>query len=65
MKATHNIKIDGVWYRAGDELPEAKHAKEADPVKAEPAAEPEKAEPAEEPAAAPRPKTTRRKKISE
>ena len=54
MKATHNIKIDGVWYRAGDELPEAK------------AAEPAAAEPAAETAAEePKPKTTRRKKISE
>ena len=44
MKADRNIKIDGVWYRCGDELPEQKVS---EPVKA---AEPETvAEPEPEP----------------
>ena len=58
MKATHNIKIDGVWYKAGDELPEAEAKKPA--VEPETAAEAPKAETEE-----PKPKATRRKKLNE
>lgn len=61
MIATHNIKVNGKWIRAGEEYGEpeqkakaAEKAPEAEPVKEEPKAEP-------------KPKTTasRRKKISE
>ena len=58
MKATHYIKIDGTWYKAGDELPEAEAKKPV--VEPETAAEVPKTETEE-----PKPKATRRKKLSE
>ena len=62
MKATHNIKIDGRWYRAGDELPAEKK------VKAEPVMVPETPEaevPKEEPAkAAEKTAASRRRKTA-
>ena len=67
MIATHNIKVNGRWYHAGEELPEAK----ADPKKAEkPVEAPEVSEPEtpvkEEPKTETKAKwSTRRKKISE
>ena len=61
MKATHNINIDGTWYRAGEELPEAEQV-EAELTVTEP--EEPVAEPQEE-AKPEKPKTTRRKKLSE
>lgn len=65
MIATHNIKVNGKWYKAGEEIPEEKkevlkQKEEAVPeVKEEPI-------PAEEQKEEPKPKTaSRRKKISE
>lgn len=62
MIATHNIKVNDMWYKAGEEIPEPK-AVEQEPV---PEAN-EEPVPAEEPKAEEKPKTTatRRKKISE
>ena len=71
MKATHNIKIDGRWYRAGNELPA-----EAEPVKVQKAQKTQKelevpeaqkapeaeAPTAEEPAKAPEKQTVSRRK---
>ena len=69
MIATHNIKVNGRWYHAGEELPgeetAPKKAEEPAEVKETPAAEESaKEEPVkEEPKA--RTTGTRRKKISE
>lgn len=41
MKADRNIKIDGVWYRCGDELPEQKVSEPVKAAEPEPVAEPE------------------------
>lgn len=65
MIATHNMKVNGKWYAAGEELPEKK-AK----VKPEPAEKPivmeEVPQAEEEPKAEEKPKTSsRRKKVSE
>lgn len=78
MIAQFNVKIDGVWYRTGDEIPEKEPAKVEEPEKVkEPEPEPEPVpEPEPEPApeteseqkeaeAAPRKTSSRRKKISE
>jgi hypothetical protein len=55
MKATHNIKINGCWYSAGEELPEEKKPAKAPEMKQE-----------EVPAEETKPKAaSRRKKISE
>ena len=68
MIATHNIKVNGVWYHAGDKLPgdEPKQERMELPETA-PEATAEEAPEAAEPAAAEpvKPKSTRRKKISE
>lgn len=64
MIATHNIKVNGRWYHAGEELP----GKETAPKKAEKPAEVKENPVAEEPAKEePKARTTgtRRKKISE
>ena len=63
MIATHNINVDGKWYKAGEEYPspedkEQKVEKQETPVN-EPAVEAEK--PVEEKPAEEKPKTTRRK----
>ena len=59
MIATHNIKVNGEWYTAGQEIPETKEQLEMElpkaeveiPVKEEPAsAEPVKEEKTPEPA---------------
>ena len=68
MIATHNIKVNGRWYHAGEELPEAKaEPKNAEkPVEVLEVSEPEtpvKEEPKTETKA--RASSTRRKKISE
>lgn len=64
MIATHNIKVNGRWYHAGEELP----GEETAPKKAEKPAEVKEIPAAEEPAKE-EPKAratgTRRKKISE
>lgn len=63
MKATHNIKINGCWYSAGEELPEEKKAEAV--KQPEPEKEP-KADQEERPAEETKPKAaSRRKKISE
>lgn len=78
MIAQFNVKIDGVWYRAGEEIPEKEPEKVEEPAKVEepepepaPAPEPEP-EPAPETESeqkeaeeAPRKTSSRRKKISE
>ena len=76
MIAQFNVKIDGVWYRTGDEIPEKEPAKVEEPEKVKkPEPEPE-LEPEPEPAPeaegeqkeaeeAPRKTSSRRKKISE
>lgn len=80
MIAQFNVKIDGVWYRTGDEIPEKEPAKVEEPEKVkepEPEPEPEpQPEPEPEPVPeaegeqkeaeeAPRKTSSRRKKISE
>lgn len=52
MKADRNIKIDGVWYRCGDELPEQKVSEPVKAAEPEPVAEPEP-EPVTEPESEP------------
>ena len=64
MIATHNIKVNGRWYAAGEEY-EPEVPQDAEEAKAEPEVQAE-AVPEEEPKTAPKPKTTtRRKKTSE
>ena len=54
MIATHNIKVDGRWYKAGEELPGEQMTMQI----AETAEEPKATqEPAEEKKAEPKPKT--------
>lgn len=70
MIAQFNVKIDGVWYRTGDEIPEKEPAKVEKPEKVkEPEPEPEPVPEAEgeqkEAEEAPRKTSSRRKKISE
>lgn len=62
MIATHNIKVNDRWYKAGDEIPEPKAAEQETVPEAK-----EEPVPAEEPKTEEKPKTTatRRKKISE
>lgn len=59
MIATHNIKVNGKWYSAGQEVPEPEEKKTAEEVTASTEAvnTPE--------VESPRSKTTRRKKASE
>lgn len=71
MIATHNIKVNGVWYHAGDAMPETKAVQmellESIPeVPHEEAKAPEAIEtaPEEKPEPA-KPKSTRRNKTSE
>lgn len=61
MIATHNIKVNGKWIRAGEEYGEPEQKKPAKVAEKAPEAEPVK----EEPKAEVRTTTTRRKKISE
>lgn len=63
MIATHNIKVNGKWIRAGEEYGEPEQKKPAKVAEKAPEAEPVE----EEPKAEPKAKTTasRRKKISE
>lgn len=66
MIATHNIKVNGRWYHAGEELPgEPKKAKEPKQVAPEVAETPELVpqEP-EEPKPEPKPRTTPRRKAA-
>ena len=60
MIATHNVKVNGKWYSAGEMVPdpEAKQAEmPAEPVK-------EEAKPAEEPKEQPKPRPASRRKVS-
>lgn len=65
MIATHNIKVNGRWIHAGEEyeLEPTVKAEEPETVKEAPEAEAPDAEPEQKPE--PKPKTSRRKKISE
>lgn len=74
MIATHNVKVNGKWYHAGEEYtledavaPVAEEPVEQDIPAPEPIVEAEvKEEPKSEPKTEPKPRsTTRRKKISE
>lgn len=66
MIATHNIKVNDRWYKAGEEIPEEKKAVQKVKEEVVPEAK-EEPVPAEEPKTEEKPKTTatRRKKISE
>lgn len=55
MIATHNIKVNGRWYKAGEELPGEQMTMQIADTSEEPKAA---AEPAEEKKAEPKPKTT-------
>ena len=62
MIATHNIKVNGRWYAAGEEIPEEKERKaEKKPVKVAEEPEVPQAEEKTEPA---KPRTTTRRKVS-
>ena len=71
MIATHNIKVNGRWYRAGEEVPEQAETskKEEKPVEKTEAPKAEKPAEKEEPKVESKPRSastsTRRKKISE
>lgn len=68
MIAQFNVKIDGVWYRTGDEIPEKEPAKVEEPEKVkepEPEPVPEAEGEQKEAEEAPRKTSSRRKKISE
>ena len=58
MKATHNIKINGVWIRAGEEYTPVQEA-EVEQTVIEAVEEPKAEEPAEE-----KPKATSRRKTA-
>ena len=57
MIATHNIKVNGQWYRAGEELPAEEPKKAEKPVEEIPA-ETAPATEAEKPKEAPKPRAT-------
>lgn len=63
MVATHNVKVNGRWYRAGQEIPEEKASvAEEKSVKADPVIELKAEEPAkEEVMEAPKRASSRRK----
>ena len=66
MIATHNIKVNGTWYKAGEEYEVEQPLAVEEPVKEETVAEPEEpvaAPAAEEPKASPKARaaSTRRK----
>jgi len=63
MIATHNVKVNGRWYHAGEEISEPKATVEAVEQLSIPEAEGLKAEetPNEEPKSEPKRATTRRK----
>ena len=62
MIATHNIKVNGRWVKAGEEYTLAEKAKAAEKPERKEEKKPEEAPKAEAPA---KPASTRRKKISE
>lgn len=67
MIATHNIKVNGRWYSAGDVIPDAAQKQAelpVEPVKEEPENAPKTPaeEPKEEPKAQPRAKSAARRK---
>lgn len=71
MKATHNVKINGRWYSAGEELPEQKPVKvvknkpeEKKVPESEPVNEEQKPAETETVKEEPKPKSTARRKIS-
>lgn len=59
MKASYHMKVNGVWYAAGEEIPEE------NPVKAEETATAATEEAPAEKTEEPKTRSTRRKKISE
>ena len=65
MIATHNIKVNGVWYRAGDTLPEPKAEKPAvEQIEIQDVPDVQKEKPEKEQPKEAKPQTTaRRKKV--